>query len=603
MDILQIVLVIALLAVLLVLVWVLLRRRDSAGPDEASLRRLLGEALQSASTLTGAVRSGDDSGHPAVQVDPAATAAILEAANRDANAARKRARDEADRMHAEALADADRIARAARTEVASLREGIGAERARLAEDATRALAADRTELTGAQEQLRVRAEALADDRKALAADRDRLRVDQSDLGQTRSELTAQNAALRSGVADLNAKDAQLVQRQAELAEREASVQSELERVSGLSAEKARAELLARQEEVVHRDVAFMIRRVEAEAEATAKQRARAIVADAIQRVASDQTSQSVVSVMQLPTDDIKGRIIGREGRNIRAFETVTGVNVIIDDTPEAVLLSCFDPVRREVGRLTLQALIDDGRIHPHRIEEAYERAKDEVAALCRRAAEDAMLEVGISDLHPELVLLLGRLKYRTSYGQNVLGHLVETSHIARAMAAELGVDPVPVARGAFLHDIGKALTHEVQGSHAIIGADLARRYGESEDVAHSIEAHHDEVPPGTVEAVLTQAADACSGGRPGARRESLESYVQRLERIEAIAASKKGVEKVFAMQAGRELRVMVKPELVDDLEAHMLAREVAKQIEEELTYPGQVRVTVIRESRATEVAR
>ncbi len=375
------------------------------------------------------------------------------------------------------------------------------------------------------------------------------------------------------------------------------------RISGLTEEAARAELLARQEDAVRRDVAFMIRRVEGEAESTAKQRARAIVADAIQRVASDQTAQTVVSVVHLPAEEIKGRIIGREGRNIRAFETVTGVNVIIDDTPEAVLLSCFDPVRREIGRVTLEALIEDGRIHPHRIEEAYERATDEVEALCRRAAEDALLDVGISDLHPELVALVGRLKYRTSYGQNVLGHLVETAHIAGLMGAELGIDTTDLVRGAFLHDIGKALTHEVQGSHALVGADLARKYGESETVVHCIEAHHDEVPPSTVEAVLTQAADACSGGRPGARRESLESYVQRLERIEAIANGKRGVEKVFAMQAGRELRVMVKPELVDDLEAHVLAREVAKQIEEELTYPGQVRVTVIRESRATEVAR
>jgi ribonuclease Y len=307
--------------------------------------------------------------------------------------------------------------------------------------------------------------------------------------------------------------------------------------------------------------------------------------------------------VHLPADEVKGRIIGREGRNIRAFETVTGVNVIIDDTPEAVLLSCFDPVRREIGRITLEMLIEDGRIHPHRIEEAYERARDEVDVLCQRAAEDALLAVRITDLHPELVTLVGRLKYRTSYGQNVLGHLVETAHIARVMASELGIDPTVVNRGAFLHDIGKALTHEAQGSHAIVGAELARKYGESDDVVHCIEAHHDEVPPATVEAVLTQAADACSGGRPGARRESLESYVQRLERIEAIAGSKRGVEKVFAMQAGRELRVMVKPDVVDDLEAHVLAREVAKQIEEELTYPGQVRVTVIRESRATEIAR
>jgi ribonuclease Y len=324
--------------------------------------------------------------------------------------------------------------------------------------------------------------------------------------------------------------------------------------------------------------------------------------DAIQRVASEQTAESVVSVLHLPTDEMKGRIIGREGRNIRSFESVTGVNLIIDDTPEAVLLSCFDPVRRETGRLTLERLVLDGRIHPHRIEEVYEQSKAQVEQMCVRAGEDALVEVGITDVHPELVALLGRLRYRTSYGQNVLKHLVETAHIAGVMAAELGIDGRVLRRGAFLHDIGKALTHEVEGSHAIIGADLARRYGEDEDVVHAIEAHHNEVPPQTVEAVLTQAADACSGGRPGARRESLETYVKRLERIEEIAATRPGVEKVFAMQAGREVRVMVSPEDVDDLGAQVLARDVAKQIEDELTYPGQIRVTVVRESRATEVA-
>lgn len=371
----------------------------------------------------------------------------------------------------------------------------------------------------------------------------------------------------------------------------------------MTVDEARAELLASQEDEVRRDAAALVRRVETEAQETAKQRARVIVADAIQRVASDQTSQSVVSVLHLPSDDLKGRIIGREGRNIRSFEQITGVNVVVDDTPGAVLLSCFEPVRREIARVALQSLIDDGRIHPHRIEEAVERAQEEVATSCARAAEDALLEVGVTNLHPELELLVGQLKYRSSYGQNVLAHLVETSHIARMMAAELGIDPAMVARAAFLHDIGKALTHEAQGSHAMVGAEIARKFGESAEVVHCIEAHHDEVPPSTVEAVLTQAADACSGGRPGARRESLEAYVQRLERIESIAKSKKGVDKVFAMQAGRELRVMVKPEVVDDLAASLMAREVAQQIEEELTYPGQVRVTVVRESRATEVAR
>jgi ribonuclease Y len=299
---------------------------------------------------------------------------------------------------------------------------------------------------------------------------------------------------------------------------------------------------------------------------------------------------------------MKGRIIGREGRNIRAFESVTGVNVIIDDTPEAVLLSCFDPVRREVGRLTLDKLILDGRIHPHRIEEAYEQSKVEVEELCLRAARDAIAEVGIGQVDERLLPTIGRLKYRTSYGQNVLLHLIETAHVAGVMAAELGIEPTLVKRCAFLHDIGKALTHEVEGSHAIIGAELLRKYGEDEAVAHAVEAHHNEVQPRTIEAVLTQASDTCSAARPGARRESLESYIKRLERIEEIATAKQGVEKVFAMQSGREVRVMVLPSEVDDLAASVMAREIAKQIEDELTYPGQIRVTVVRESRATEIA-
>jgi ribonuclease Y len=300
---------------------------------------------------------------------------------------------------------------------------------------------------------------------------------------------------------------------------------------------------------------------------------------------------------------MKGRIIGREGRNIRAYEAVTGVNVIIDDTPEAVLLSCFDPVRREVGRLTLESLILDGRIHPQRIEEQYERAKAEVEALCVRAGEDALVEVGITDMHPDLIALLGRLRYRTSYGQNVLKHLVESAHLAGVMAHELRLPAEIAKRGTLLHDIGKALTHEVEGSHALVGAELARRYEEDDEVVHAIEAHHNEVEPRTVGAVLTQAADQISGGRPGARRESLESYVKRLERIEQIAGEKPGVDKVFAMQAGREVRVMVLPDAVDDIGAQVLAHDVAKQIEDELTYPGQIRVTVVRESRATEIAR
>jgi ribonuclease Y len=311
----------------------------------------------------------------------------------------------------------------------------------------------------------------------------------------------------------------------------------------------------------------------------------------------------VVSSVSLPSDDMKGRIIGREGRNIRAFEQITGANVVIDDTPEAVVLSCFDPVRREVARLAMESLIGDGRIHPTRIEEAHEKALARVEELARRAGEDACLEMGISDLHPELVLTMGRLKYRTSYGQNVLRHLVESGHIAGMLADELGLDRLLLVRCAFLHDIGKALTHEVEGSHAIVGAELARRYGEPDDVVHAIEAHHNEVEPRTVEALVTQAADAVSGARPGARKESLEAYLTRMHRLEEIAMAKPGVERVFAMQAGRDVRVMVLPDQVDDLEAQVLARDIAKQVEEELTYPGQIKVTVIRESRATEVAR
>jgi len=633
-------LVIVLIAAVLLLAGLVIvqgRKRSAAprGPlDDSQLRRVLDQALAARPTnppahAPVAGESADGTARNAAhEAAMAAASARIEQAERDAEAARAdasaarsdagRARAEAQGLEADARHSAEKITQAARaaarveadTEVADAREEIGrhrsaltADRDRMMAEAAATLESERAELQSAQQRLQAGMDALTEDRRRLTADRERVRSEESEIGRSWAKVTGREEALRLEAEQVSDLQDQLTARGRELDERVGAAEMDLVRISGLTAESARTELLARQEEVVRRDAAMMVRRVESEAETTAKQRARAIVADAIQRVASDQTAQTVVSVVQLPADDVKGRIIGREGRNIRTFETVTGVNVIIDDTPEAVLLSCFDPVRREIGRVTLEALIEDGRIHPHRIEEAFERAQDEVDARCARAAEDAMLDVGISDLHPELVTLIGHLKYRTSYGQNVLGHLVETAHIAGAMAAELGIDPKVVVRGAFLHDIGKALTHEALGSHATVGAELARRYGESEDVAHCIEAHHDEVPPATVEAVLTQAADACSGGRPGARRESLESYVQRLERIEAIASGKKGVEKVFAMQAGRELRVMVKPEVVDDLEAHLLAREVAKQIEEELTYPGQVRVTVIRESRATEVAR
>lgn len=418
-----------------------------------------------------------------------------------------------------------------------------------------------------------------------------------------AELAAQLTERERAAAEARAEaDRQAAELAAAAEAQEAERLAALERVAAMTAAEARAEIVRQQEHTAKRAAAIVVRDIEQQARDEADKRARSIVALAVQRVASEQTTESAVTVVQLPADDMKGRIIGREGRNIRSFEAVTGVNLIIDDTPESVLLSCFDPVRREVGRVALESLVQDGRIHPLRIEEAYDKALNEVDALCQRAAEQALVDVGVTDLDDTLVEYLGRLRYRTSYGQNVLKHLVETAHIAGTMAAELGLDVALVKRCAFLHDIGKALTHEVEGSHALVGADVARKHGESDAVVHAIEAHHNEVPPHSLEAVLTQASDSCSGGRPGARRESVESYVQRLHRIEEIAGARPGVAKVFAMQAGHEVRVMVQPEAVDDLGAQVIAREVAAQIQSELSYPGQIRVTVVRESRVSEVA-
>jgi ribonucrease Y len=380
-------------------------------------------------------------------------------------------------------------------------------------------------------------------------------------------------------------------------------QRELERIAHLTTQEAKEQLMAHVVDAAKRDAMGTVREIEQQAREEGERRARKIVTIAIQRVATESTSESTVSVLPLPSEDMKGRIIGREGRNIRAFEAMTGVNLIIDDTPEAVVLSCFDPVRREIARLTLERLVSDGRIHPARIEESYERSIAEVDERIKRAGQDALAEVGITDVHPEMVKVLGRLQYRTSYGQNVLRHLVEAAHIGAALAAELGVDPKLVKRGALMHDIGKAVTHEVEGSHALIGAELARRLKEPPEVVHAIESHHGEVEQRTVEAVLAQVADAISGSRPGARRESVETYVKRLQRLEEICTSHPGVDKTFAMQAGREVRVMVKPKDVDDLAAQVLARDIAKQVEEELQYPGQIKITVVRELRAVEYAR
>lgn len=532
-----------------------------------------------------ALRSAADEVNSTIDVaKSAASAARAEAAGAKAEA--KSARAEARRVLDDARAEADTVLERAHKQAEADAEQLRAAARRSGEREVAVLAATTREQAAEVER-----------RAARMDERERLHTEEVErLAERERQLTAASAALAE-------REAAVTAREAALTVAEEQRRRELERVAGLTAESARTELIEAIETQAKREAALLVRDIESDARTTAEQRARHIVVDAIQRVASEQTAESVVSVLHLPGDEMKGRIIGREGRNIRAFESVTGVNLIIDDTPEAVLLSCFDPVRREVGRLTLEKLVLDGRIHPHRIEEVHDLARQEVEELCHRAAEDALVEVGITEIHPELVTLLGRLRYRTSYGQNVLKHLVETAHIAGIMAAELRLDVPTIKRSAFLHDIGKALTHEVEGSHAIIGADLARKYGESEDVVHAIEAHHNEVPPQTIEAVLTQASDACSGGRPGARRESLEAYVKRLERIEEIAAGKLGVEKVFAMQAGREIRVMVKPDDVDDIGAAVLARDVAKQIEEELTYPGQIRVTVVRESRVTEIAR
>src|SRR5215468_9621189 len=526
----------------------------------------------------------------------AEAAQAAEAAERDADQFRARGQTDAEQLRVQARADADQLrdratadAEQVRTRAQAEAEGILKRAAEAAEQA----AEGRREV---EDEIR----AVKDEMRELRSDLERREVR---IGEREQRLDDEIRRLEERRQALERRKDELEEHASALDEAGAKARAELERVAGLTGEQAKAELVAAIENQAKRESAVTIRAIENEAKAEADKRARKIVTLAIQRVAVEQTSESVVSVMHLPGDEMKGRIIGREGRNIRAFESITGVNLIIDDTPEAVLLSCFDPVRREIARLTLERLVQDGRIHPQRIEDAYERGRAEIELLCQRSGEDAMTELGITDMHPELVALLGRLRYRTSYGQNVLAHLIESAHIDGMMASELRIDPVLLKRCTVLHDIGKALTHEVEGSHALIGAEIARKYGEADDVVHAVEAHHNEVEVRTVEAVLTQAADAISGGRPGARRESLEMYVKRLERLEQIASEREGVEKVYAMQAGREIRVMVKPDRVDDIQAQVIARDIAKQVEEELTYPGQIRVTVVRESRATEFAR
>ena len=386
-------------------------------------------------------------------------------------------------------------------------------------------------------------------------------------------------------------------------EAQIEINQALERAAGMSPQEAKEELLETIHDEVTRESAVIIRDAETRTKAEADKKAREILSLAIQRVAADHSAESTVSTIHIPSDDLKGRIIGREGRNIRSFEQLTGTNLIIDDTPECVTISCFDPVRREIGRGTMENLIADGLIHPARIEEMYDKAVKLVNQRVHEAGEQATFDAGIHDLHPELVNTLGRLRYRPSFGQNVLTHSLEVAYLASVMASELGLDPIPVKRAGLLHDLGKAVDHEVEGSHAVIGADLARRFGERPEIVHAIEAHHNDVEANSVVDVLIQAADAVSAARPGARKETLDAYVKRLEKLEEIANSHKGVERTYAIQAGREVRVMVEPEVVDEAESVVLAHDIAQQIENEMQYPGQVKVVVIRESRAVDYAK
>ena len=437
---------------------------------------------------------------------------------------------------------------------------------------------------------------------------ERVLAKEEDIDEKLTELTRRE----QGVFDREVHTKQL---QEDLKEARDSQMTELERISGMTVNEAKAHMLERSEELVRHELARRVRQAEEEARAEAKRRARNLVADALQRVAANHASETTVSlielpsddttvsVVQLPSDDLKGRIIGREGRNIRALENLTGVDVIIDDTPQAVVLSSFDGIRREVAKLTLTKLIEDGRIHPARIEEMYYQSKAEIEDHIHQAGEQAVFEANCGDFHEELVKILGRLRYRTSYGQNVLKHTLEVVHLGGVMASELGAGVKTTKRAALLHDLGKALTHEVEGSHALLSAQYARRYGESPAVVHAIEAHHYEVEPQTVEAVLLIAADAISASRPGARGESLEHYIKRLEALEGVASRHEGVEKVYALQAGREIRVIVKPKEIDDDAAVLLSHEIAREIEDQLEYPGQIKVTVIRESRAIEFAK
>jgi ribonuclease Y len=454
-------------------------------------------------------------------------------------------------------------------------------------------------LEAKEEALRVKQQAegeLRDRRKEIQ------RAEQR-LAQKEESLDRKLEGAEQRQRNLQNRERELEQERERLSAIEEERKQELERLSNLTVGEARELLLAQVEREIRDEANRRLREIEAEVKEEADERARKIIATAMQRLTSDVVSETTVSVVPLPSEDMKGRIIGREGRNIRAIEHATGVDVIIDDTPDAITLSGFDPVRREVARIAMAKLLQDGRIHPARIEEMVEKARKEVDASIKEAGEAALVEAGTPGLHPEIVRALGRLKYRYSYGQNQLRHAIETANLAAMIAHELGANVEVARRGGLLHDIGKSIDHEVEGTHAMLGADLARRHGVHGAVVHCIEAHHEEVEPSTVEAMITIVADAISGSRPGARRESLEGYLKRLEALEAVANAFPGVDRSFAIQAGREIRIMVRPEDVDDLGAHRMAKEISQRIQENLDYPGQVKVTVIRERRSIEYAK
>ena len=447
--------------------------------------------------------------------------------------------------------------------------------------------------------LKLKQEAEAENKERMKE----VRAAENRVSQREESLDRRVESLDAREHQISSLQGQIERRERDVAQVEQEASQRLERIAGMTPEEAKNELLTSLKDEVAHESAAIIRDAEAQAKAEADKKSRMILSLAIQRVAADHSAENTVSTIHIPSDDLKGRIIGREGRNIRSFEQLTGTNLIIDDTPECVTISCFDPVRREIGRVTMENLIADGRIHPARIEEMFGKAEQYVNQRVREAGEQAAFDTGIHDLHPELVRTLGRLRYRTSYGQNVLNHSLEVAYLSGVMASELGLDPIPAKRAGLLHDLGKAVDHEVEGSHAVIGADLARRFGERPEIVHAIEAHHSDVEPNSVLDVLVQAADAVSAARPGARKETLDAYVNRLEKLEEIANSYKGVERTYAIQAGREVRVMVEPEVVDEAQTVVLAHDIAHRIESEMQYPGQVKVVVIRESRAIGIAK